>query len=83
VSDRSICYLASGRPVVAQDTGVTELLPTGAGLLIVTEPAEAAEAICAVRREPRRHQVAARRLAEEFFDSSKVLGALADRVGLS
>jgi Glycosyl transferases group 1 len=82
ISDRSICYLASGRPVLAQDTGLAGLLPTGEGLLIFTTLDEATEAVRAVRREPDRHQRAARRLAEEYFDSTKVLGALAEKLGL-
>ena len=82
VSDRSICYLASGRPVLAQDTGLAGLLPTGEGLLTFTTLDEATEAVRAVRREPERHQRAARRLAEEYFDSTKVLGALAEKLCL-
>jgi glycosyltransferase involved in cell wall biosynthesis len=82
VSDRSICYLASGKPVLAQDTGIARLLPTGEGLLTFTTLEEAAEAVERVRREPRRHAQAARRLAEEYFDSSLVLGALTARLGL-
>jgi hypothetical protein len=83
VSDRSICYLASGRPVVAQDTGVTHLFPTGEGLLTFTSLEEAVDAVCSVQREPRRHQRAARRLAEEYFESSKVLRALVRNLGLA
>jgi glycosyltransferase involved in cell wall biosynthesis len=82
VSDRSICYLASGRPVIAQDTGVGEVLPTGEGFVTFASLEEAAEATRAVRREPQRHQRAARRLAEEYFDSSIVLRALAERLEL-
>jgi len=82
VSDRSICYLASGRPVLAQDTGLAGLLPIGEGLLTFTTLDEATEAVRAVRREPDRHQRAARRLAEEYFDSTKVLGALAEKLCL-
>jgi hypothetical protein len=83
VSDRSICYLASGRPVLAQDTGLDGLLPTGEGLLTFTTLDEAIDAVRGVRREAERHQRAARRLAEEYFDSAKVLGALADKLCLS
>jgi glycosyl transferase family 1 len=82
VSDRSICYLASGRPVVAQDTGLAGLLPTGEGLLTFTTLDEATEAVRAVRREPARHQRAARRLAEEYFDSARILRAFAEKLGL-
>ena len=76
-SDRSICYLASGRPVLAQDTGLADLLPTGAGLLTFTTVDEAAEATRAIERDYGRHARAARRLAEEYFDSNVVLPRLA------
>ena len=82
ISDRSICYLASARPVIAQDTGLEHLVPTGAGLLTFSTLEEAAEAARAVRRDAHRHQRAARRLAEEFFDSSIVLKSLIARLGL-
>lgn len=81
-SDRSICYLASGRPVLAQDTGLQDLLPTGDGLLTFATLEEAAEATRAIERDYVRHARAARRLAEEAFDSSKVLGALAKELNL-
>ena len=80
ISDRTICYLASGRPVVAQDTGITEVLPTGDGLLTFTTLDEAAEAVQAIRRDTRRHSDAARRLAEQYFDSSTILGTLARKL---
>jgi hypothetical protein len=82
ISDRSICYLASGRPVLAQDTGLANLLPTGEGLVTFTSCEEAIDAVNAVRREPGRHQRAARAVAEEYFDSSRVLGALVRKLGL-
>jgi len=81
-SDRSICYLASGRPVLAQDTGFGDTLPTGEGLLTFATVEEAAEATRAIGRDHARHALAARRLAEDFFDSSKVLGALARKLDL-
>src|SRR4029453_13949437 len=79
-SDRSICYLASGRPVLAQDTGFGDTLPIGEGLLTFSTLEEAAEATRAIGRDPARHAFAARRLAESFFDSSEVLGALARKL---
>jgi len=82
ISDRSICYLASGRPVLAQDTGLANLLPTTEGLLTFTTCEEAIEVVDAVRREPGRHQRAARRLAETHFDSSRVLGTLVEKLAL-
>jgi hypothetical protein len=81
-SDRSICYLASGRPVLAQDTGLGDVLPTGEGLLTFTTVEEAAGAARAIECDYVRHARAARRLAEECFDSSKVLGSLMRKLGL-
>ncbi len=83
ISDRSICYLASGRPVLAQDTGLVDLLPTTEGLVTFTSCEEAIDAVRAVRREPARHQRAARRLAEAHFESSLVLGALVRKLALN
>jgi hypothetical protein len=80
-SDRSACYLASGRPVVAQETGFSELLPTGEGLLAFTSAAEAAEAIAAVEDDPPGHATAARDLAEQHLDARKVLSRLLERLG--
>jgi hypothetical protein len=81
-SDRSICYLASGKPVIAQDTGFSDTLPTGEGLLAFTTLEEAADAAHAVGRDRTRHAAAARRIAEDYFDSSKVLTALTQRLEL-
>jgi len=75
-SDRSAAYLAAGRPVVTQETGFTNVLPTGEGLLSFSTAAEAVAAVEAVAAEPKRHGRAARRLAEEHFDSDKVLSRL-------
>jgi hypothetical protein len=75
-SDRSACYLASGRPVIAQDTGLDGVLPTGAGLLTFATLEEAADATRAMARDYAQHSQAARRVAAECFDSSVVLSAL-------
>jgi hypothetical protein len=72
-SDRSACYLAAGRPVVVQETGFSDVLPTGEGLFAVHTPAEATEAFQAIRRDYARHSKAARRLAAEYFDAAQVL----------
>jgi hypothetical protein len=80
-SDRSACYLASGKPVLAQDTGFGETLPTGEGLLAFSdldEAVEGAEAICA---DWERHSRAARSIAEEYFDAAKVLAELLTKLG--
>ena len=77
-SDRSACYLASGRPVVAQDTGFGDALPVGAGLLPYGDVEEAAEAVRAVVGDHRRHAAAARAIAEEHLAASRVLPVLLD-----
>ncbi len=79
-SDRSACYLASGRPVVAQDTGFAERLPTGEGLLAFASTAEAAQAVAEIESAPERHRASARTFAEEYLDAEKVLSELLDRL---
>jgi hypothetical protein len=81
-SDRSVCYLASGRPVVVQDTGLEGLLPTSEGLLAFRTVEEACAAVDAVAHDGEHHARAARRIAEECFDSDKVLTRLLDRLGV-
>src|SRR5438034_869891 len=54
-SCRSACYLASGRPVVAQETGWSHHLPSDCGLLAFSDPGSAAEALECIVREPARH----------------------------
>jgi glycosyltransferase involved in cell wall biosynthesis len=75
-SDRSVCYLASGRPVVAQETGFSNHLPTGTGLLSFTNADEAADRLDRVLSDPEEHANAARQIAEEFFDARQVLTRL-------
>jgi hypothetical protein len=79
-SERSACYLASGRPVLAQDTGLDGLLPTGEGLLTFADLDEAAAGAEAIADDWQRHARAARDLAEEYFDSDLVLERLLDLV---
>lgn len=81
-SDRSICYLASGRPVLMQDTGVSDALRTGEGLLPFTTVDEAVEGARAIERDYARHARAARELAERCFDSSIVLSTLTRKLNL-
>jgi hypothetical protein len=75
-SDRSVCFLATGRPVLAQDTGFRELYPTGLGLVPFSTLDEAAAGVDAISADYGRHARAARALAEEHFDSDKVLKRL-------
>ncbi|MGH7556631.1 MAG: glycosyltransferase [Gemmatimonadota bacterium] len=79
-SDRSICYLASGKPVLAQDTGLRDRYPNGEGLLFFSTLDEAAEAVEDIASDYARHSRAARAIAEENFDSDKVLSRLLDRL---
>jgi hypothetical protein len=80
-SDRSACYLASGRPVLAQDTGFDRVLPTGEGLLAFSTLDEAVAGIEEIDSNYPRHSRAARALAEEHFDSDKVLTRLLENLG--
>ncbi|HKF80977.1 MAG TPA: hypothetical protein VKB17_09160 [Thermoleophilaceae bacterium] len=82
-SERDACYLASGKPVVAQDTGFPNILPTGDGLFAFGTIEEAVAAIEAVNADYRHHCEAARALAEESFEAAAVAGRLLDDVGLA
>ena len=81
-SDRSACYLASGRPVLAQDTGYSQYLPTDEGLLAFTNLREALQAIDAINDDYARHAKAARAVAEEYFSSTKVIRSLFSAIGV-
>jgi hypothetical protein len=81
-SDRSAAYLAHGRPVVVQDNGIGWHVPIGEGLFEVRNVDEAADAVERVAREPERHSRAARRIAEEYFDTQTVLGRFLDEIGI-
>ena len=78
-SERSAAYLASGRPVLAQDTGFTSWLAAGAGVVPFTTPAEALSGIEDIGRRYPEHCRAARAVAAEYFAAEKVLGRLLDR----
>jgi hypothetical protein len=80
LSDRSICYLASGKPVLAQATGYELEVETGAGLLSFTTPEEATAAVAEVEADYGRHSEAARELAEKRFNSDRVLAELLEAV---
>jgi hypothetical protein len=75
-SDRSACYLACGRPVLAQQTGWDRTLPAGDGLLAWTATDDAIAGIEELRSDYDRHARAARELAESFLDSDRVLTEL-------
>ena len=76
LSDRSIAYLASGRPVVSEDTGFSGKLPVGYGFLAFHSHDEAAAAVMEVDANYQRHSLAARELAETYFDSRGCLNEM-------
>lgn len=79
-SDRSACFLASGRPVITQSSGFEKWIETnGEGLLSFSSLDEAQDAVRSVLRDPATHGRAARRIAERYFDSRIVLSELIDR----
>jgi hypothetical protein len=75
-SDRTAAYLASGKPVIVQDTGFSELLPCGEGLFAFQTADDVVAAVEEIEKDYGRNCVAARRIAEEYFDSDKVLRAI-------
>jgi hypothetical protein len=79
-SDRSVCYLASGRPVVLQDTGIGALLPTGSGLHLVRSVEDAAAACQRVVDHYEEERRAARALAEQHLASDRVIRAMLDKL---
>jgi hypothetical protein len=81
-SDRSVCYLAAGRPVVTQETGFGKFIPTGEGLFSFSTEEEAVSAIAAIVADYTRHSSAAREIAREYFATDRVLTDLMSKVGL-
>jgi hypothetical protein len=79
-SDRSASYLAAGRPVITQDTGFADLIPTGEGLFSFASLEDAAAAVMAIAADPERQSAAARRIAEQHFAAPKVIGAMLERL---
>jgi hypothetical protein len=77
-SDRSVCYLASGRPVLVQDTGQSQWLQTDKGIVTFRNTEEALTGIEAINADYQQHRLAARALAEEHFDAARVLPRLLD-----
>ncbi len=79
VSDRTLCYLASGKPVVVQHTGPSSFLPNGEGMFRFSTPAEAARALEVINGDYEKHCRAARRIAETFFDAKQVVKEILSR----
>ena len=83
VSDRTVRYLASGRPALVQDTGFTRTYPVGEGLLAFSTLDQAVAGAEAIVDDYGRHCSAARALAEEWFASDRVLGGMCEEVGVA
>jgi len=81
-SDRSVCYLAAGRPVVLQDTGFPDLLPTGRGLFAVRGIDDAVQAVGTICQDYPAQSAAAREIARECFDAPRVLRRILEAAGL-
>jgi len=81
-SDRSVCYLAAGRPVITQETGFSKFLPSGRGLFGFRSMEDILAAIDAVESDYEGNCRAAREIAAENFAAEKVIGSLMERAGL-
>jgi hypothetical protein len=79
VSDRTLCYLASGKPAIVQHTGPSAILPDAEGLFRFTTPDQAATHLEFVLADYARQCRLARALAEEHFDASRVVPLLLSR----
>jgi hypothetical protein len=82
-SDRTVRYLASGRPALVQDTGQGDSLPVGEGLVTFSTPAEAAERAQELVADHTRHAAAARRIAERCFAPEPALAPLLEAAGVA
>jgi hypothetical protein len=82
-SERDACYLASGKPVVAQDTGFGKVLPLGQGLFAVGTVEAAAAAVATINADYERHARGARQVACEYFDAGRVADRLLGDLGLA
>jgi len=81
-SDRSVCYLAAGKPVITQETGFSKFIPTGRGLFSFRSMDEIVAALDEIDSDYSRHCEAAREIAAEHFSAAKVLRRLLQEVGI-
>jgi hypothetical protein len=82
-SDRSACYLAAGKPVLAQDTGLESVLPGGNGFITFRTTDDALAGVDAITSDYAAHCRNARALAEEYLDSDVVLSRLLEKLGVA
>ena len=81
-ADRTVRYLASGKPALVQDTGFTRNIPTGEGLIAFKTLEEAAAGAKQIARNYDQHCRAARSLAQRYFNSDEVLGHFLHNAGI-
>jgi hypothetical protein len=81
-SDRSVCYLAAGRPVITQETGFTTVYGDETGLLSFRTLGEIVDAVKRINTDYIKHSRAAYALAREVFEAKKVLKSILDRAGI-
>jgi hypothetical protein len=81
-SDRAATYLAAGRPVVTQETGFSNFLPTGSGLFAFTTMEETLDAIERINSDYGQHSRRAQEIAQECFSSDVVLPRLLEQAGI-
>ncbi len=81
-SDRSACYLAAGRPVITQETGFSNHLPTGRGLFGFSNMDDILHAVDIIESDYKGNCEAARGIAEDYFSAERVLGKLMADAGL-
>ena len=79
VSVRTLCYLASGKPVVVQHTGPSSYLPNGLGMFRFSTMEEAVSALETINSDYERHCRAAREIAEAYFDAKQVASRILDQ----
>lgn len=80
-SDRTVRYLASGKPALVHDTGFGSWLPSGLGVIPFSTVDEAVRGAAQIRDRYPEHASAARRLAEQYFDSDRVLSKFLEDAG--
>ncbi|MFN2507368.1 MAG: glycosyltransferase [Chthoniobacterales bacterium] len=82
-SDRAATYLAAGRPVVTQETGFSNVLPTGCGLFSFATMEEILDAFDRINSDYERHSERASQIARDYFDDKVVLAKLLQEAGVS
>ncbi|HEX3356287.1 MAG TPA: hypothetical protein VHS31_04830 [Tepidisphaeraceae bacterium] len=82
-SERDICYLACGKPVITQDTGFSNIIPCGEGLFGISTIEQAVDAIERINKDYEHHCKSARKIAEDYFAAPMLGKKLLEDVGLA